>query len=87
MPFKLKNCRFILLPSLNEVPIFYIKFQSELNRHNPFLKLSREGTSEIRVISHSSKSGPLIASIYLNFPQQEVSGNVKRKLIISQVIC
>lgn len=34
------------------MPIFYIKFQSELNRHNPFLKLSREGTSEIK--SHIS---------------------------------
>lgn len=56
LTFKLKNCQFILLPSLNEAPIFYIKLQNELNTHKQFLKLSREGTSEIRVLSHPPKS-------------------------------
>ena len=55
LTFKLKNCQFILLPSLNEAPIFYIKLQNELNTHKQFLKLSREGTSEIRVTARGQR--------------------------------
>lgn len=34
------------------MPIFYIKFQTELNRHNPFLKLSKR--TDLRNQSHIS---------------------------------